>query len=346
MRLGQRVNLGIPAWALHPQRRRRPGARELGTSMGTRLLRLSPAIAIGCLLAAGLVLAALASACVPQASISVDPRSGPSGSQVTVTGSTFGQRAVEIRWNSLDGQVLATARGPEFTATVTIPAASGGVKILKAVAYDPDGTVAGSTGAPFEVTAPAESPPSAGAPGSAPAPGSPEAPASPQAPTAPDAPGSRPPARSPSPRAPEGDGGRAEGERAPAGRRGRTDSPPTDRTSSGVVARGGREFFAGSVASADGPAVPARKEAASSQAPGSPASRRPGERSAAADLWSGFRGGSVLGLGATDASSAADAPGGQLWVGVALLGLGLLTLLAALAIIVVRRRRSTARLWS
>jgi hypothetical protein len=54
----------------------------------------------------------------------------------------------------------------------------------------------------------------------------------------------------------------------------------------------------------------------------------------------------VLGLGATDASSAADAPGGQLWVGVALLGLGLLTLLAALAIIVVRRRRSTARLWS
>jgi hypothetical protein len=284
----------------------------------TKSVRLSLPIVFG--LATALVLAGLAWACVPTADISVDPRSGPPGSRVTVSGSSFGDRRVEIRW---DSQVLAQAQGPSFTATVTIPASSAGVKILEAVAYNQDGAVAGSTGAPFEVTPPAGQTQSPGLP------------TSPQAPPARQAPGSGPPARPPTAR--NGESRRAERDRASQGA-GRSESSAGGSATPGVLARGNERFFAGSLsADAQAPAAPTN----SSRNSRSSATRGASERSAAGDLWSGFGRGSTPGLGAV--GTEADPPGGQMTTILLLLALGLTLLSAGLAVAVTSRRRSPVR---
>ncbi|MGH2771937.1 MAG: hypothetical protein ACRDIU_02200 [Actinomycetota bacterium] len=69
-----------------------------------------------------LALGGLAWACTVAASLSIAQISGPAGVPVNITGSTFGPAPVEIRWNSVDGQILATAQGPDFTVAVTPPA--------------------------------------------------------------------------------------------------------------------------------------------------------------------------------------------------------------------------------
>jgi hypothetical protein len=117
---------------------------------------------------AGLVLvvaaASLAWACVPQADyFGVSPASGPPGTDATVTGRGFPEGQFEIRWDSSQGALLATANGPEFSVPVKIPAASPGVHYVTVV-----GTGAhaahGTGTAPFEVTGASPGQPATGYP--------------------------------------------------------------------------------------------------------------------------------------------------------------------------------------
>lgn len=104
---------------------------------------------------------AAVSACVPQPLISIQPQSsGPPGSQVTVEGASLGRGAVEIRWNKLDGPMLAKAVGPNLSQPVTIPEAPEGLYTVIVVERDPNGGIASSGRAAFQVTgAGATSPP-------------------------------------------------------------------------------------------------------------------------------------------------------------------------------------------
>ena len=113
-------------------------------------------------LAAVLASVSVAWACVPQASLSVTPTSGPAGSTVTVNGSGFpaGETA-EVRWESKTGPVLATATGPTFSVRITIPSAAPGVHYIS-------GAVVGehrdhsATVAAFRITVPGAPPPAPG----------------------------------------------------------------------------------------------------------------------------------------------------------------------------------------
>lgn len=64
----------------------------------------------------------LAWACTEAATISLGANSGPAGTPVNVTGSSFAQGPVEVRWNSRTGEILGTGQGPDFTISITPPA--------------------------------------------------------------------------------------------------------------------------------------------------------------------------------------------------------------------------------
>lgn len=106
-------------------------------------------------LAAGLSAVAVAWACTPTADMTVDRASGPPGTQVTLTGTKFDQGIVEIRWATTDSAPIATAQGPDFSLTVTIPDAAPGYYQFGGVGYTRDGQAAGEAYVSFQVTAPA-----------------------------------------------------------------------------------------------------------------------------------------------------------------------------------------------
>ncbi len=123
-------------------------------------------------------------ACVPQGVLTLNPASGPAGSQVTAstTGFPVGE-AVDIHWDSQTGPVLASGTGPTFTKTITIPAdAAGGTHIVVAAVTDEH---AAHSAAPAAFTVPADSPNPAPGPGPGPGPGSPFSPFSPVIPADP-----------------------------------------------------------------------------------------------------------------------------------------------------------------
>lgn len=92
--------------------------------------------------ACGVAWAAAGWACVPQSALLVSPvGSGPPGTKVTVAGYRFGESPVELRWNSLDGPLLAKATGPDFQAGVTIPSDSNGLNTIVGFVRAPDGSV-------------------------------------------------------------------------------------------------------------------------------------------------------------------------------------------------------------
>lgn len=100
---------------------------------------------------------ALGGASVAWACASIQPKvssqgtsSGPAGSQITLTGRDFAPGRVEIRWNTLTGQMLGEALGPSFSVSVTIPNAAVGMHYILAVP-----SVGNRATMPFEVTAPA-----------------------------------------------------------------------------------------------------------------------------------------------------------------------------------------------
>lgn len=93
-------------------------------------------------------------ACTAQATMSINPTSGNAGSTTTVTGKSFREGTVEIRWNSMTGPIIARPTGPNFATQVPIPAdAQRGVHYIVAISRL-DGQVAGSARHPFEVTEP------------------------------------------------------------------------------------------------------------------------------------------------------------------------------------------------
>lgn len=100
----------------------------------------------------------LAWACGPQADMRVQPTSGPAGSEVTVQGAGFPENApVEVRWEAINGHLLATAHGPDFSMAVTIPEVGEGTYTIVArpvgeAAYDRP-----TASAAFTVTAAARS---------------------------------------------------------------------------------------------------------------------------------------------------------------------------------------------
>lgn len=84
-------------------------------------------------------------ACVPQPLVSLQPTgSGPAGGEVTVNGVSVAGDA-EIRWNGLQGPLLATVAGPAFTSKVKVPAADPGLYTIIVLERTPSGGV-GSTG--------------------------------------------------------------------------------------------------------------------------------------------------------------------------------------------------------
>ena len=92
------------------------------------------------------------------------PQMGLAGSEVRVAGGNFAG-PVELRWNSVNGPLLATAvDGASFAVPVTIPAdAQPGIFYVVAVQRTSAGDVLTKVSQTFEVAAPADSGPTASA---------------------------------------------------------------------------------------------------------------------------------------------------------------------------------------
>jgi outer membrane biosynthesis protein TonB len=220
-----------------------------------------------------LVGAALAWACTPQATITLDTSSGPAGTSVTVSAADFIDGPVEIRWSGASGAVLATGQGPAFATTVTIPDAAPGMYYIYGTSTDEEGRRVGNTSRAFQIAG-AESPepsgdsPSTdeGAPAASPAPAAPAPVAPTQVAPAPEAPAE---AQTPQPTTAPSDGtaapesspapeDAASPEPAPARpeerdeSRGQARSPaegPASDNPAVVVTGGGERVFGGSVGS-------------------------------------------------------------------------------------------------
>lgn len=124
-----------------PPRSRRPWRLSL---LGAPVL-LAAAVAV--------VLVGTAWACVPQPLLVLQPRaSGPSGTEVTAAGASFGEGPVEIRWNALDGELLATGAGPSFSSPVRVPSSPEGVYTVMAIQRDAGGGISGTSATVFQVT--------------------------------------------------------------------------------------------------------------------------------------------------------------------------------------------------
>ncbi|HEV2125952.1 MAG TPA: hypothetical protein VGW38_24610 [Chloroflexota bacterium] len=105
------------------------------------------------LLLGALAATASASACVPQPLLSVQPHaSAQPGSNVTVTGISFGTATAEIRWNGIEGPLLATAEGPDFSTEITIPDVPAGLYTVIGIARQAGGGLDGTAAISFQVT--------------------------------------------------------------------------------------------------------------------------------------------------------------------------------------------------
>lgn len=265
-------------------------------------------------LAAAVAGAALAWACTPSAQLTIDPESGPPGSNVTVSGASFISENVEIRWDSEGGRLLATVKGPEFSERVTVPQAAEGRHEVVVVAHGIEkGPWQGQKfvrEAPFTVTSPGSSSAGGGGGGSG----------------GEAVPGSGPTGGGRPPRPDVGTGGRGAGGRAPGGARAGAGAP----SGAGAITAGRGRVFADSLAPLD------RRRGAAAQAPGPGAG--PAESSAVGDLWSGFGAGRKGALGRDGPVVEAPATSSAMKVGMALLGLGLAVLLAGFCVAAARRR--------
>lgn len=112
------------------------------------------AVACSALLALGV---AWAWACVPQANlVTLQPRSsGPAGSEVTVSGVNLDRGEAEIRWNAVDGPLLAKAQGPNLEVPVKIPDAAAGLYLVVVLSRQPSGVLGNTVTTPFQVLPPA-----------------------------------------------------------------------------------------------------------------------------------------------------------------------------------------------
>lgn len=148
--------------------------------------------------------AALAWACLPNANIVLSTNAGAPRSQVTVTGTDFTDKPVQIHWASATGPVLGTVTptGGRFKVQVTVPEAAPDVYFVYAVGS------AATRQRPFEVTEPAGA-----APGPAPSDPSP----TPEAQRPSEPPSAPSPSASPDPTESAGKAPATESGSAPAG---------------------------------------------------------------------------------------------------------------------------------
>lgn len=92
-------------------------------------------------------------ACAPLPLLSVEPRSsGAAGSTIGVDGLRFTVGPAEVRWNTVDGPLLATATGPDFHAELEIPRTAPGLYALLGLSRGADGSVGVVARTSFEVT--------------------------------------------------------------------------------------------------------------------------------------------------------------------------------------------------
>ena len=90
--------------------------------------------------------------CVPQPLISLQPSaSGPSGTAVSVEAQAIDGPA-EVRWNGVDGPLLARGTGPTFSAPISVPDTSPGLYTVILIERKADGGVGSSARASFLVT--------------------------------------------------------------------------------------------------------------------------------------------------------------------------------------------------
>ncbi|MGH2810401.1 MAG: hypothetical protein ACRDIA_05915 [Actinomycetota bacterium] len=106
---------------------------------------------------AGLVIvlafAAVAWACTLSAYLeAANPQKGSAGAATTVKGGSFNPGEVQIRWNSPDGPLVATASGPSFSTELKVPSwGEAGTHYLVAIQRDASGTIVGKGSTAFEV---------------------------------------------------------------------------------------------------------------------------------------------------------------------------------------------------
>ncbi|MBW3651223.1 MAG: hypothetical protein KY458_11715 [Actinobacteria bacterium] len=289
---------------------------------------------IGALAVGGM---SVAWACTASSNIKADPGSGLAGSQVQLTGSGFlapsseagGEQvgAVEIRWNSTSGPMLATATDAEFSTQVTVPRNAAARRyFFVAVQRRADGSIVRNAAAPFLVTAPAGEP-------APPAPANPEPPADEERAAA-SASNEAAPAQ-PEPvsatAAPANAANAANAEARPAAR---------PAGNGAAVARSTRSGDAAVAAPPTDPGEPAEAAAAPPSPPPTP---EVSPRSVTGDIGGAWTSGATgtRGPSLTDASLPATRTAGS-GLGVGLLTLGTATLLAGAFVGLRSRRRATS----
>lgn len=262
----------------------------------------------------------MAWACTAASTVSgVSPSSGPAGTTVTVTGNGYSAGGpVEIRWGSPTGLELATATGPNFAATVTIPGARAGTYLL--VAVDQETGIAQS--GPFTLTATEvdKAPETPEAPVVPETPTTPETPTSPETPVVPETPSTPRPALTPAP-------ADAPAANAPAPVV-RADVPARAATSPSAPAPASAPQATATPAVADEPALSVDELSESAL-------------SVNGDLWSGFASGtdSAAGASLVDTAERSSSTSPALAIGIALLATGLVALFGGFATAAVTRRR-------
>jgi hypothetical protein len=308
------------------------------------------------LLAPGVVAVGLAYACTPQANIHTDT-SGVAGTRVLVSGDEFAPAGrVDIHWGSTTGPVLATATGPSFRTSVTIPEAPPGVYTIVALGLDAANAVAGEGRQAFEVIGaePAASPSSSAPAGDAGAAATPSTQAAEPAAAAGAQPSVSPPpdgvtgkTRTPSTSRTPVRGASPSKSTAPsrpahtpaaqprAGARA-TAASPVSSNPPVVRAQDGRAVFGGSVAP-----LAARRSAHAGRSAKEPATASP-QRPRPAAQPSVARSPSLSPSAADPRMAQPSSPGSTLMLGIGLLGVGMVALFAGALVAGVRRRRAPA----
>lgn len=283
-------------------------------------------------LALVLVPVSIAWACNPQAYLRISPSTVGPGTQMSISGAFFkpnAQLTFSFEPGGPAGSVTTSANG-SFSTSITAPSNTGSYT-LSAVGFESDGSVTNGlpARASFTVAPPggAGSPPggdSSGAVGG----GSPPSASSP---------GAGRFAEPETPRARRVAPGRTSfGERqSGAGVRGGSGSAGAVEAGAGVIETAAGDVFASTVPRAD------RTSAASSGRAG--AARDSRASALGEDVWTGFSSADAPSLlsDADDAVPAGDGGGSQLAWGVGLLALGLLSLVAGLTAMEVRKRRAS-----
>jgi hypothetical protein len=292
-------------------------------------------------LAIPLTAAALAWACTPSASMQLDgvAASGPVATSVPLTASGFPEGgAIEIRWDTIGGPVLASGTGPTLSTAVTIPESAPGDHIILAVGNKPDGsrfdvtsvvyTIPGAAPeAPAQAQAPAAQPKTTKAAQPARKPAASVVPKRSSSTTKSNA---TAPARGPAPRP---------AVKAPAPARQSTPAVPSSNPPV-VQARNGRAVFGGSVAPATKPKASgrsdsAKRHAAKSTTPRAAAPQRPQTAAQKPAVKS-----PALVPSVADPQVQPSSPGATLVLGVGLLGIGMVALFGGALVAQARRRRA------